>query len=218
MNSMSGPAGYSSRGNSAGNFSNQMAGKGSSGKGKMPGDIVPKGYNVGQMQQFTPEMMQLFQQLLGYLGPNSDISKMAMGDQGAFEQMEAPAWRQFQEAQGQLGSRFSQLAPGAMSAQRGSGFQNAAGQLGSDFAMNLGARRQELQRQSLLDMMGMSNMLLGQRPYERDLFEKPQKDPALGGWGGVLGGLGGAGAGFAAGGPMGALYGAGIGSKAFSGL
>ena len=202
MNSMSGlrPAGGNIKGNSAGQFR---------------GDIIPKGYKSGQIQQFTPEMMDLFHRMFGHLSPDSDLARLASGDQSMFEQMEAPAWRQFQEAQGQLGSRFSQLAPGAMSAQRGSGFQNAAGQLSSDFAMQLASKRQELQRQALMDMFGLSNSLLSQRPYDRFLEEKPQQQQSSA-WGGLLGtGLGAAG-GFFAGGPMGALYGANIGYKAGS--
>lgn len=209
MNSMQGstglrPSGGSSRGNASGQFR---------------GDIVPKGHKVGQLQQFTPEQMQLFSQMFSHLGPDSYLSRLASGDQSQFEEMEAPAWRQFQEAQGQLGSRFSQVAPGSMGARRGSGFKNSAGQLGSDFAMNLQSNRQNLQRQAIMDLMGLSEQLLGQRPYQRDLFEKPQsQSSALGGWGGALGALGGGTAGFFAGGPAGALMGANIGSRAFSGL
>ncbi len=162
MNSMTG-----FRGPAGGNIENRPA-------GSFKGDIVPKGYRKGQLKQFTPEQMQLFRELFSHVGPESFLSRLAGGDESAFEESEAPAWRQFAEAQGQLGSRFSQLAPGAMSAQRGSGFQNQAGQLGSDFVMNLAARRQELQRQALMDLMGFSQSLLGQRPYERALFEKPQ--------------------------------------------
>lgn len=143
-------------------------------KGISGGDKIPKGYREGQLQQFTPEMMELFKQLFSHVGPDSFLSKLASGDQSMFEDIEAPAWRQFQEAQGQLGSRFSQLAPGAMSAQRGSGFQNEAGQQASDFAMQLRSQRQGLQRQGLQDLMQLSQMLLGQKPYERALFEKPQ--------------------------------------------
>jgi hypothetical protein len=166
MNSMSG-----FRGAAGGNLSNRSA-------GSFKGDVIPKGYNTGQLAQFSPEQMQLFQQLFSHVGPESFLSKLGMGDEESFQQSEAPAWRQFSEAQGQLGSRFSQLAPGAMSAQRGSGFQNQAGQLGSDFAMNLASRRQDLQRQALTDLMGMSQSLLGQRPYERGLFEKQQHQPS----------------------------------------
>ncbi len=205
------PAGGASRGNAAGGF-----GGGSRGGGR--GDIVPKGHRVGQMQQFTPEQLEMFQNMFGQIGPDSDIFKMASGDESYFEEMEKPAWRQFQEAQGQLGSRFSQLAPGAMSAQRGGGFKNQAGQLGSDFAMNLASNRQNLSRQALKDLFEMSHMLMNERPYERDLFQKGEKKPALGGWGGVAGAAGGAALGFLGGGPAGAYAGASIGSKAFSGL
>ncbi len=207
MNSMSGmmsnlqgrrgASGGSSRGNETGNFT---------------GDVIPKGYKQGQLQQFTPEQLELFQQMLGYLGPDSDLGRLAGGDESMFEQMEAPAWRKFQEAQGQLGSRFSQLAPGAMSAQKGSGFQNSAGQLGSDFAMNLASNRQNLQRQALMDMFGMSNSLLNQRPYSRFMEQKPQKQEESG-WGSLIGGaLGGVGGAFFGNPLLGAQLGSSAGS------
>ena len=200
------------RGPAGGNISNNSA-------GKFKGDITPKGYSKGQLAQFTPEQMQLFQQLFSHVSPDSYLSRLASGDESFFEEMEAPAWRKFAEAQGQLGSRFSQLAPGAMSAQRGSGFQNAAGQLGSDFAMDLASKRRDLQRQAISDLMGIGHELLGQRPYDRFLVEKPQsQSTALGGWGGALGALGGGALGFLGGGPAGAFAGASIGSSAFSGL
>lgn len=164
-------AGSSSLGNTAGGFQ----------------DKIPSGYKKGQLQQFTPEQMQLFQSLFSNVGPNSFLSKLAGGDESAFEQSEQPFWKQFQEAQGQLGSRFSQFAPGAMSAQGGSGFKNAGGQLGSDFAMQLGARRQDLQRQALMDLMGLSNTLLNQKPYENFLTKKSQNP-----WSEIIGKLGGA--------------------------
>ena len=136
------------------------------------GNIIPKGHKLGQIQQFTPEQMQLFQQLFSNVGPESYLSRLAGGDEASFQHAEAPAWRAFGEAQGQLGSRFSQLAPGAMSAQRGSGFKNAAGQLGSDFASQLASQRHSLQSNALSQMTNISNSLLGQRPYERSLHEK----------------------------------------------
>ena len=136
------------------------------------GNIIPKGHKLGQIQQFTPEQMQLFQRMFSQVGPESYLSRLAGGEEGAFEQAEAPAWKMFGEAQGQLGSRFSQLAPGAMSAQRGSGFKNAAGQLGSDFASDLASRRHSLQMGALDQMSNISNSLLGQRPYEQSLIQK----------------------------------------------
>ena len=181
--------------------------------GKMQGDIIPKGYRAGQLQQFTPEQMDLFQQLFGHLGPDSFLSKIAGGDEEQFEQMEAPAHRQFQGQLGQLASRFSGMGQGG---RHGSGFQNTATAAASNFSQDLASNRQNLQRQALMDLMGLSNQLLGQRPYERDLFEKPQQQSS--GWGGAIGaGLGGLG-GFAIGGPAGALGGAKLGYKVGSGF
>lgn len=174
-----------------------------SGQG-MTGNVIPKGYRHGQLQQFGPEQMQLFQQLFGHLGPNSFLSKLAGGDQSQFEQLEAPAMRQFQGLQGQLASRFSGMGTGA---RRSSGFQNTANQAASDFAQQLQANRLGLQRQAIGDLFGLSNQLFQQRPYDQFLVEKQKS----GGWGGPIGaGLGAVG-GFFAGGPSGALAGGQLG-------
>jgi len=163
------------------------------------GNKIPSGYKAGRMQQFTPEQMQLFQSLFSHLGPESFLSKLAGGDEQTFGQMETPALKQFSGLQGNLASRFSGMGMGA---RRSSGFQNTSNQAASDFAGELQSRRQGLQRQALQDLMGMSNTLLGQRPYEQ--FLTPEKPSflqsllgALGQGGGqLLGGLG-AGAGSA---------------------
>ncbi len=139
------------------------------GSGLTGGNKIPKGYKYGQMQQFTPEQMQLFQQLFGQLGPESFLGKLAGGDQSMFEQLEAPAMQQFQGLQGQLASRFSGMGTGA---RRSSGFQNTANQASSDFAQQLQSQRLGLQRQAIGDLMGFSNQLLGQRPYEQTLVPK----------------------------------------------
>lgn len=147
------------------------------------GNKIPSGYQAGQIQQFTPEQMQLFGQLFGHLGPDSFTSKLAGGDQDTFNQMEAPALKQFAGIQGGLASRFSnnlgaggggQLAQGG---RNSSGFQNTMNQAGSDFASQLQSNRQGLQRQALQDLMGMSNNLLNQRPYETFLGEKKKNEP-----------------------------------------
>lgn len=192
MNSMMGsrgPAGSSMGNNRAGSYR----------------DKIPEGYETGQLKQFTPEQMRLFKSMFSQVSPDSYLSKLGMGDESTFEQMEAPAMRQFQALQGQLGSRFSGMGMGA---QRGSGFQNAANQQTSDFAMDLASRRQQLQRQAIQDLMGISNDLLGQKPYDRYLV-KPQ--PEQNGLLGLLGTAGGAGIGGYFGGPQGAMAGAQIG-------
>jgi len=159
----SGPAGYSS-------------GMGSAGMGNK----IPKGHELARVQNFTPEQMQLFQSMFGHLGPDSFLGKLASGSQEGFDQLEAPALRQFQELSGQLASRFSgggsRSGVGGsrgMSARSGSGFQNASQSYASQFAQDLQAQRMGIQRQSLQDLMGMSNSLLNQRAYDQSVVKKP---------------------------------------------
>ena len=145
--------------------------------GATGGDIVPKGYKKGQLQQFTPQQMQLFKQLFGNVGPNSYLSRLAQGDEELFGEMEEPTLRQFNELQGNLASRFSGM--GSTGARRSSGFQNTMSSAASNLAQDLASRRQGLQRQAIQDLMGLSSDLLGQRPYERFLIEKTKKEPSF---------------------------------------
>lgn len=147
------------------------------------GNKIPKGYEQGRMQRFTPEQMKLFQSLFSQLGPDSFLSKLAGGDEGMFNQMEAPALRQFSGLQGNLASRFSGMGMGG---RQSSGFQNASGQMASDFAQDLQSKRMGLQSQALKDLMGMSQQLLGQQPYEDFLVKKEQKVPF---WEKILGSI-----------------------------
>jgi hypothetical protein len=151
---------------------------------------IPSGYKKGTLNNFTPEQMQLFQQLFGHVSPDSFLSKLAGGDQGMFDEIEAPALRQFSELQGNLASRFSGM--GGLGARKSSGFQNTMNSAASNFAQQLQSQRQGLQQQALQDLMGMSNQLLGQRPQENFLVQKQQNQSGLGGaLGAGLGGLGG---------------------------
>lgn len=195
MSSMNGMGGYG-----------QMAGP----NGQV-GNKIPSGYKMGQMQNYTPEMMQLFQSLFSHLGPDSFLSKLAGGDQSLFEEIEAPAHKQFQGLQGQIASRFSGMGMGG---RKGSGFQNAMSQAGSDFAQQLQSNRQGLQRQALMDLMGMSNNLLQQKPYENFLVKKQQKPSWLAG----AAPLAGAGIGAMLGGPAGMAIGGSLGSSFGAGL
>lgn len=136
-------------------------------------DIIPKGYQKGQMQQFTPEQMQLFQSMFGHLGPDSFLSKLAGGDQSQFEQLEAPALKQFGALQGNIASRFSGMGTGA---RRSSGFQNTMNQATTDFAQQLQSQRMGLQQQAIRDLQGLSGSLLQQKPYEQ--FLTKQEKPA----------------------------------------
>lgn len=159
------------------------------------GSKIPKGYAAGKLQQFSPEQMGLFKQLFGYTSPEGQLAKQAGGDLSGFAPQEALAQRQFQEFQGQNASRFSGLGMGS---RRGSGFQNSQTQGAQDFALQLASQRQGLQRQALMDLMGISQSLLGQRPQEQFLVKKDLpfwQQAALGAAGGLgqglSGGLGG---------------------------
>ncbi len=199
----------------AGLRSSNNTGSGLRSGGGKSGDIIPKGYKATQLQQFTPEQMGLFGQLFSHVGPDSYLSKLASGDQSFYDEMESPDLQNFNSQIGNLASRFSQgSGAGSMGNRRSSGFQNTTTAASSNFAQDLASRRQGLQRQAIQDLMGFSSSLLGQKPYERQLQEKQQKQ-ALGGWGsvagGVLGGIGGAFLGQP-------VAGAAIGANAFSGM
>jgi hypothetical protein len=173
------------------------------------GNKIPKGYQLGRLQQFTPEQMRLFQSLFGHVSPDSYLSRLASGDTSLFEQMEQPALRQFSGIQGNLASRFSGMGLGA---RRSSGFQNTMNQAASDFAQDLQSRRMELQRQALGDLFNLGGNLLGQRPYEQFLTEKQKPF-----WQQLLGGIlpiGGALLGGKLGGVPGAYLGGSAGSAA----
>jgi hypothetical protein len=177
-------------------------------QGKQMRGLDPRQKHISghhRFQQFTPEGMDIYQQLFGMLGPDSDISRLANGDEGAFAQSEGPALRQFSALQGGLASRFSGAGMGA---RRSSGFQNTANQASSDFAQSLQANRQNLQRQAMSDLYTMSHAFLGQQPY--GLQERQQKQSS--GWGSVLGGLAGGALGATTGNPFWALQGAQLGS------
>lgn len=141
--------------------------------GKM-GNKIPSGYKMGQIQQFTPEQMQLFGQLFANVSPESFTGRLAGGEQEMFNQIEAPALKQFAGLQGGLASRFSGMGQGA---RRSSGFQNTMNQATSDFAQQLQAQRLGLQQQAIKDLMEMSGNLLSQSPYHQFLIKKEEKTP-----------------------------------------
>lgn len=136
------------------------------------GQKIPSGYKAGRLQQFSPEQMQLFSQLFSNVSPDSYLSRLAGGDQSLFDEMERPALRQFGALQGNIASRFSGMGSGA---RRSSGFQNAMNAASSDFAQQLQSNRQNLQQQAIKDLMGLSQSLLNQRPYESFLTKKQHK-------------------------------------------
>jgi hypothetical protein len=140
------------------------------GAGNSGGSRIPSGYQAGRMQNFTPEMQQLFQHLIGQLGEGGYLSRLAGGDQSLFEEMERPALRQFSGIQGNIASKYSGTGLGA---RHSSGFQNEMTAAGSDFAQQLQSRRQDLQMQAIRDMQQLGGSLLQQRPFENYLKKEP---------------------------------------------
>lgn len=175
------------------------------------GHKLPRGFKAGRLQTFTPEQMQIFQQAFGHLGPGSFLSRLAGGEEGAFEQLEAPALKQFSGLQGNIASRFSGM--GGLGARRSSGFQHTINQAAQDFAEKLQSQRIGLQRQALMDLMGMSESLLSQRPYEQFLIKKQNRPSFLSQLMGIGAPVAGAAIGGAFGGPMGAAIGGSLGGQ-----
>lgn len=161
--SMTGSTGYGG-GTSTGGFNSSM-------RGVDPRMKRPKSGH--RFQQFTPEAMNLYQQLFGQLGPDSFLGRLAGGDDEMFAQMEAPALRQFSGLQGNIASRFSGMGMGA---GKSSGHINAQNAAASDFAQQLQGNRLNLQNQALKDMMSYSQMLMGQEPYG---IAKREKEPSF---------------------------------------
>ena len=130
-----------------------------------------RGSNSGfnQISNFTPEMMNLFQMLLGGAGQGLGgkggglewLSKLASGDQSMFAQLEAPAMRQFQGQLGQIGSQFGDI--GAMGS---SAFQNATSGAAADFSERLQSQRVGLQQNAIERLLGLSQNLMGQKPFD----------------------------------------------------
>jgi hypothetical protein len=98
-------------------------------------------------------------------------------------------------------------------ARKSSGFGLASSSAAQEFAEKLQGQRMGLQQQAIRDLLGMSNSLLGQQPYEQFLVPPKKK-----GWesflgaglpiaGGILGGLFGGPAGAYMGGSMGGAAG-----------
>lgn len=180
---------------------------------KMPGEKIPSGYRKYAVQQFTPEQMDLYSQLFSHLDPNSYLSKLAMGDQSQFSEIEAPALKQFNELMGGLSSKFSGMGLGG---RKSSGFQHASTAAAQDFASQLQSNRQNIQRQAIMDLMGLSEALLGQRPYTSGLSEKRQNQDN--GFFSLLGQGLGAIPGFITGGPQGAMNSAKMTAQALGGF
>lgn len=149
---------------------------------------MPSGYKQITTQSLSPEQQQLFSLLFGGakggLGSGLEhLSKLAGGDQSYFDQLEAPALRQFGAVQGNLASRFSGMGTGA---RKSSGFQNTSTAAGQQLAESLQSQRLGMQNDAISQLLGLSNTLLGTQTQETGFMPK-----GMSGWQSFLSSLGG---------------------------
>ncbi len=163
------------------------------------------GFKQFNSPTLNPEQQQLFSQLLG--GSKQGISKglgnlssLAGGDEQAFNQLEAPALRQFSGLQGNIASRFSGQGSGA---RKSSGFQNTMSGAAGDFAERLQSQRMGLQQNAIKELLGLGESLLGTKTFETNLIEKKKKKMPW--WQSLMATLGGGASGNLAGGFTGGI-------------
>lgn len=166
-------------------------------------------YKIRQTPNYTPEQMRLHERGIEDIGEDSDLYRMAQGDQSFFEQMEAPERQKFSTEIGALSSRFSGAGLGG---RHSSGFQNTQTKAGMDFAQQLRANRHDLTRQARMDLHGMSQDLLGNQPWNTELEKRQKKEK----WWSKALPYAGAAVGAVVGGPAGASAGYQIGNTARS--
>lgn len=143
-------------------------------------NIKGTGQKMFSMPSMSPEQQNLFSTLMGGVSPGVSpalgfLKGLSSGDPSAFASMEAPAFKQFQQILGDIGSRFSGM--GTEGAQDSSAFNLATTQAGQDLAERLQAQRMGIQKDSLRDLLGLSERLT-QTPTEQfGLVQRKQKTP-----------------------------------------
>jgi len=142
--------------------------------GKVSG-LKGTGFKQITMPTMNSDQSQLFSQLIGSAkgglgqGGLSALSQQASGSPEQFQQMEAPALRQFNQLQGGLASRFSGMGSGA---RQSSGFQNTMGEAGASLAEQLSSKRMDYQQEALRQLLGLSSMLLGKDTFNTAFIPK----------------------------------------------
>jgi hypothetical protein len=171
------------------------------------------GRDVVQMPRMSPEVMRMWQELSSSIGPGvkqslGDISTMAKGGTPEYwQQLEAPAKRDFGAIQGNIAARY-----GHAGALKSSGFQNVMSGQARGLAESLQAQRLNLQQSARDQLLNLYTQLMGNDPYEMALVEKQKKpnyfnkimQAGLPIAGGIAGGI--------FGGPSGAVMGADLGN------
>jgi len=153
---------------------------------------VPKGYQSFSIPNKSSQQMDLFNSGASTLqqGFPQMLQQMMQMAQGGtpeqWEQLEAPAMRQFGQLQGSMASRFSGMGSGG---RHSSGFQNSMSGAGADLAERLQSNRLGLQNQATSQLMQLYENLMGQDMQKTGLVKKQKPW-----WQDFLTGLGGVGA------------------------
>ena len=138
-----------------------------------PGAKLPSGYSAYSLPTMGSDQKGIYDMLKGqFQGGAGDVYQklfgMASGDEGTFDQLEKPALRQFNEV----------IAPGIASRYSGSGISNSSGMqnsiagAGASLAEQLQSQRTGLMRQSMQDVLGLGNMLLGTPTQQFGITQK----------------------------------------------
>ncbi len=173
----------------------------------------PSGYNLVQLPKYSPQQMERSQARLGQLGESAGrgtdlLSKLALGDDSSYNDLAAPALRDFRErALPEIAQRFQ--GTGGLNS---SSFANAATSAGTDLTERLSAQRAIIQDRSLSNLLNLEQSLLQNSPYDH-YYQPNQNKRSL--WeslrGPLVGAAGGALTGFGMGGPWGAAIGGTLG-------
>lgn len=126
---------------------------------------TPKVSGYKTIPSKAPGAMNLYRDLLEKIGGGATggadfLSRIAQGDEDIFNQLEAPAFRNFEKFLGQAGTRFSDLG-----ARDSSYFENAVSGAGREMSENLQSQRVGLRQQAIESLLGQSQQLLNYEPY-----------------------------------------------------
>lgn len=134
---------------------------------------IPKGFSMYSLPTMGGGQKDIYEMLKGqFQGGAGDVYQklfgLASGNEGMFEQLEAPALRQFQQ----------QIAPGIAQRYAGggigasSGMQNSLASAGANLAQDLQAQRTGIMERSMQNVLGLGNMLLGMPTQQFGLVQK----------------------------------------------
>lgn len=166
--------------------------------GGLTGDKAKQGstYNKGQLSSIN----DILQSIKGMRGGTQDITQnpnyqqgndffnSLFNDQNFFNKFEAPAMRQFEELQGDIGNRFAGMGSGGSTGS--TGFRNVMAREGQNLATNLAAQRGQMQQNAVPQMLSYA-----QQPFQNlmSLYGQAlqptqnQYMPATPGFGGNIG-------------------------------